>query len=169
MLCRDATREDAAAIGSVHVAAWRAAYDGLMPAEFLAALDPEHARRRWEQWLATGGSLLVVESNGAVAGFCLYGCSRDPDATAAVGEVIAINLHPAFWRQGLGRALLVAAASRLRAAGFTEATLWVLEGNQRARRFYETLGWQPDGVERVETHLTGSPLPELRYRIVIAD
>lgn len=35
-LVRAATVRDAGAIGSVHVAAWRAAYDGLMPREFLA-------------------------------------------------------------------------------------------------------------------------------------
>jgi RimJ/RimL family protein N-acetyltransferase len=107
MRCRDATVEDAAAIGHVHTAAWRAAYDGLMPSEFLATLDPHRAQERWEQWLRTGCSVVVVESQGEVAGFCLYGLSRDPDASPSIGEVIAINLHPTFWRRGLGRELLL--------------------------------------------------------------
>jgi RimJ/RimL family protein N-acetyltransferase len=143
MHCRDARFEDAAAIASAHVAAWRAAYDGLMPPRYLAALDANRARERWEQWLQAGCSVVVLEANGEVVGFCRYGPSRDSDSSQSIGEVIAINLHPASWRQGLGRKLLLAAISRLRAAGFTEATLWVLYGNERARRFYEALGWQP--------------------------
>ena len=63
------------------------------------------------------------------------------------------------------RDLLDRAASRLRGAGFTEATLWVLQGNERAPRFYEALGWQHDGAERTQTELTGSPLHEVRYRL----
>ena len=122
-LVRAATVRDAGAIGSVHVAAWRAAYDGLRPREFLAALDPSRARQRWEQWLREDCSVLVAESNGEVAGFCRYDRSRDADAIASIGELIAINFDPAHWRQGLGRELLLAAISRLRATGFAEATL----------------------------------------------
>lgn len=168
MHCRDARLEDAAAIASTHVAAWRAAYSGLMPPAFLAALDANRARQRWERSLRADCPVVVVETNGEVVGFCRYGPSRDSDASPSTGEVIAINLHPACWRQGLGRELLLVAISKLQAAGFTEATLWVLLGNERARRFYEALGWQPDGTERIETELTGSALHEVRYRLLLA-
>ena len=165
MPCRDARLEDAAAIAAAQVAAWRGAYHGLMPPAYLAALDANRARERWERWLRTGGPVMVVEAHGEVVGFCRYGASRDPDAGEVTGEVMAINLRPASWRQGLGRQLLLAAIGRLREAGFAEATLWVLRGNERARRFYQALGWQADGAERVETELTGSPLHEVRYRL----
>ncbi len=164
MRCRDARYDDAAAIASAQVEAWRAAYEGLMPPAFLAALDATRVRERWEQGLRTAVSVLVVEADGEVVGFCRYGPSRDADASQSIGEIVAINLHPTSWRQGLGRALLLEATSRLRAAGFTEATLWVVHGNERARRFYEAQGWRPDGGERVQTALTGSPLHEARYR-----
>ena len=164
MRCRDARIEDAAAIGRIHIAAWRAAYQGLMPPAFLAALDPVRAAERWERRLRAGGSVLLVESSGDAAGFCLHGLSRDEDASLSTGEILAINLDPAYWRRGLGRTLLREAMARLTTAGFSEATLWVLRGNDRARRFYEALGWQFDGTERVLTELTGSPLHEVRYR-----
>src|SRR5215475_10890763 len=102
MRCRDATFEDAAAIASAHVAAWRAAYDGLMPPAFLAALDVDRAVRRWEQSFQTACSVVVVEANSEVVGFCRYGPSRDSDGSPSTGEVIAINLRPEFWRRGLG-------------------------------------------------------------------
>src|SRR5262247_3939953 len=95
--CRDARFEDAAAIAAIHVAAWRAAYRGLMPADYLAALDADRARARWEQWLRTRCAVVVVEADGEVVGFCRYGPSRDEGSHSSTGEVIAINLRPEFW------------------------------------------------------------------------
>jgi hypothetical protein len=42
------------------------------------------------------------------------------------------------------------ARRRLHDAGFAEAILWVLQGNDRAARFYEGEGWVPDGATREE-------------------
>jgi uncharacterized protein (DUF952 family)/ribosomal protein S18 acetylase RimI-like enzyme len=162
-VCREAVPADAAALGHVHVAAWRGAYAGVMPAAFLAGLDPERFRQRWDGWLRAGATALVVESGAAIAGFCLHGRSRDADAGPTVGEVIGINVHPASWRQGLGRALFLESVARLR-RDFGEATLWVVRENQRARAFYETLDWRPDGTERTDYQLTGAAVHEVRYR-----
>jgi uncharacterized protein (DUF952 family)/ribosomal protein S18 acetylase RimI-like enzyme len=164
--CREATPADAAALGRVHVAAWRAAYGGVMPAAFLAGLDPERFRQWWERRLREGATALVIGSGSEVAGFCLHGPSRDADAGPSVGEIIAINLDPAFWRRGLGRALFLEGVARLR-RDHAAATLWVVRENQRARAFYETLGWQPDGAERTDTQLTGTPVHEVRYRATL--
>lgn len=171
MLIRDATVGDAPALATIHVAAWRAAYAGLMPADFLAGLDVEASRARWERGLQaeTGNSVLLVESEDQVAGFCIFGPSRDSDAPPHTDEVIAINLDPTFWRKGLGRGLLQESLSRLRARGFSEATLWVLHGNDRARRFHEALGWNLDGAEKHDTTHTGVPLHEVRYRLDLSN
>lgn len=73
-----------------------------------------------------------------------------------------------MWGTGRGRALLAAAEERLRGDGFDEAVLWVLAGNDRARRFYEAAGWAHDGSVRVDE--VGPPGPgriavdEARYR-----
>ena len=42
-------------------------------------------------------------------------------------------------------------------------TLWVLEANTRARRFYEKAGFAPDGTSK-PADLFGVMLPKLRYR-----
>jgi GNAT superfamily N-acetyltransferase len=165
MICRSAGVDDATALGVIHVDAWRAAYRGLMPDAFLSSLDADDARRRWERWLGAGATVRVVESGGRIVGFCTFGRSRDAGADPATGEVMAINVHPESWRKGVGRALLLEVTALLRADGFADATLWVVHGNERARRFYEVLGWRPDGGERVESGLTGSPLHEVRYRL----
>ena len=36
----------------------------------------------------------------------------------------------------------------MRSAGFRRATLWVIEENAEARRFYEAAGWRPDGLAK---------------------
>jgi GNAT superfamily N-acetyltransferase len=46
--------------------------------------------------------------------------------------------------------LMAEARDRLAEAGFGEAILWVLDGNDRARSFYEREGWSPDGATREE-------------------
>ena len=46
---------------------------------------------------------------------------------------------------------------------YDEATLWVLEENPRARRFYERAGWRTDG-ERKADERWGVRAPEVRYR-----
>ena len=43
-------------------------------------------------------------------------------------------------------------------------TLWVLETNERARRFYETAGWVHDGTVTSE-HVDCEMRPTIRYRV----
>lgn len=167
MVCRDAAVEDGLAIARVWQAAWQAAYSGLMPAEYLAGLDAAAAVPAFEAGLGADLSVLVLELDGNIVGFSGYGASRDPDARPETAEVIAINLHPSCWRRGLGRELLRETLQRLRTRGFSEATLWVVHGNARAREFYEAQGWLPDGVEKHDDKLTGFALHEVRYRVAL--
>ena len=59
-----------------------------------------------------------------------------------------------------------AALGRLAEAGFHQATLWVLDTNVRARRFYEAAGWSADGTVKRDERL-GFPIREVRYRRLI--
>jgi RimJ/RimL family protein N-acetyltransferase len=56
------------------------------------------------------------------------------------------------------------AVRALHEAGLDDITLWVLEGNERARRFYEACGFQPDGTRQLLD--IGGLVPEIRYRKV---
>lgn len=164
---RDAAVDDGPGIARVWVASWRAAYAGLMPAAYLDSLNAALALPAFERSLREGLSSLVAEVDGGIVGFTAYGDSRDADAAAGTGEVIAINLHPAHWRQGRGRELLGHTLRRLAKRGFQDASLWVLHGNANARRFYEALGWRADGAEKRDDRLTGFTLHEVRYRMAL--
>jgi GNAT superfamily N-acetyltransferase len=164
---RDAVPEDALEIARVWVSAWQAAYVGLMPAEYLSGLDARAASPAFQRNIQDDLAALVVEVDRDIVGFTAFGPSRDEDAVKAAGEVIAINLHPSRWRQGIGRGLLQQTLKRLQQRGHAEATLWVLHGNAPARRFYEALGWTADGAEKRDDTLTGFPLHEVRYRMTL--
>lgn len=51
-----------------------------------------------------------------------------------------LAVRPDHWGSGLGRG----AFARAEAAGASR--LWVLEGNERARRLYDSSGWRPSGT-----------------------
>ena len=88
------------------------------------------------------------------------------DDPRRVGEIYAVYLLPEEWGRGGGRALLGHAISALAAAGFEDASLWVLETNRRARGFYEHEGWRHDGATKQERF--GERVTEVRYRRPLA-
>jgi ribosomal protein S18 acetylase RimI-like enzyme len=160
---RHATVADAPAMGRLVVRAWQAAYRGHMPDAYLDALRPEDRAAYWDGVLrreGRRGAVLVVERDGEVVGFAAAGPSPDPEGA---GELYAINVDPAYWGTGAGRALLEAARDELARLGFAETVLWVLPANARARRFYERAGWASDGAERT-ADVFGVTVPEVRYR-----
>ncbi len=168
MQIRTAVAEDAAQIADVHVRSWQVAYRGLMPQEYLDGLDPAQRAEMWARITSRADGnrrgVLVAEDETAVEAFVAFGPTRDegedPDQ---VGEIAAIYAAPGAWSTGCGRALMAAALHALARAGYQEVSLWVLDANARARRFYEAAGFHHDGAEQVDQS-DGFPLRELRYR-----
>lgn len=164
---RRAAEADARVIAEVHVRSWQAAYVGQVPDGFLASLSADDREPVWREilsvtaWPASG--TLVLTDSGSVVGFAHFCPSRDPDAHSTTGELTSIYLAPEAWGRGGGRLLLDQAVGSLREAAFTEATLWVLDTNHRARLFYEAAGWSTDGAEKTDER-RGFPLTEVRYR-----
>jgi GNAT superfamily N-acetyltransferase len=163
-LVRPAVLQDAHAIAAVHVATWRDAYAGVLPDDLLDGLNVDERAKTWRGRLAAlpaGLFVFVFELDADVLGFVSGGPQRDG---GAAGEVYAMYVDPGSQGRGSGRQLLQAAVDCLTRAGFTEARLWVLAGNYRARGFYESQGWQPDGTEQPWTYPgVGESLTEVRY------
>lgn len=162
---RVATPGDGFAIAAVQVASWRAAYAGIIPAGHLAAMSAAERAERHTRRIAQPPPRsvdLVAEQDDSVVGWAGAGPSRDSDVDITVtGEIYAIYADPAVWSTGVGAALMAAALDHLRTAGFGAATLWVLERNDRARRFYERWGFHTDGGRQIIE--VGPGVPEVRY------
>ncbi|ASU78574.1 GNAT family N-acetyltransferase [Actinopolyspora erythraea] len=169
---RPARYHDAHAIGEIHVASWRAAYAGVLPAEFLARLSVTDRRRAWRERLRTLSdrvTVLVAEEREHVLGFAVTGPSRDRDAERDTGELQSLYLHPRHWRRGWGARLHERAPRVLHHEGYAGITLWVLTANDHARRFYEHSGWECLGTTRTDTlGDSGVRAEEVRYRYVPA-
>ena len=160
MEVRTASARDAESVERIRVRGWQVAYRHVLPPHELDAMPVDPSR--WARRLArppAGWSTFVAEEDGRVVGFASVGPSRDE---GGIGELYAIYVDPDAWSTGAGRALIRCAEERL-ASEYAEATLWVLEDNPRARRFYEAAGWRPDGARKVEDRW-GVAAAEVRYR-----
>ena len=91
---------------------------------------------------------------------CLGKC-RDEDKDASYGEIWGIYLLPEDWNKGIGSYFINWGLNELKKRGYKRVTLWVLEENVNARRFYEKIGFKHEGT-RKELDL-GKKLTELRY------
>jgi ribosomal protein S18 acetylase RimI-like enzyme len=161
---RRATSSDADALAKVHIDAWRMAYRGLVPGSYLDSLDYARRAERWRESLAAGaGETYVAEGDQGMLGFLTLGACRDPElAGEPVGEIWGIYLAPRHWRRGIGRLLCRRGEEMLASRHYTQAVLWVFDGNQAARGFYEAMGYGTDGASKVLN--PGAPLKAIRYR-----
>jgi ribosomal protein S18 acetylase RimI-like enzyme len=164
---RKARVEDAYGIALVHVRSWQVAYRGHMPDEFLDELDVEKRTNMWRQLTQEPDKIILLaeDTEQNIVGFSLLGPSHDADAIPNTAEVAAIYVHPDKWHQGVGRALLTASLDESRKCKFDQVTLWVLEGNQRARAFYESSGFIQDGTIKDDDHWKTFAVREIRYRL----
>jgi GNAT superfamily N-acetyltransferase len=165
---RRAIPADAGAVAEIAVRGWQAAYRGLMPDDFLAGLSVAGREVAWREMLdrdvGGGAPAWLAERDDRAVGFASSGPPRDADVPLPGAELYAVYVLPQEWRSGIGRSLVQTAAAYWRERSTTQLVLWVLEGNARARAFYEAMGWRPDGG-RQQLEIAGANLAEIRYRM----
>jgi ribosomal protein S18 acetylase RimI-like enzyme len=140
---RHAELGDIPSLIALHERCWRISYAGIADA------DAKFARPRaeWERvWREILDRTWVAEEGGAIAGFVVFGASRDAEADARTGEIQALYVDPDRQGGGFGRLLADHAASALAADGYRRVTLWTFEHNPASRGFYARLGFAFDGT-----------------------
>jgi GNAT superfamily N-acetyltransferase len=190
VVIRSASAADAAQVAVVMRDSWFAAYGGIIaPAIIDRATSPDGGARirqsfrirPWQRMIAA-----VADRQGqqrqqgqegdepGIVGYASFGPERDVLGTpwpypltpagsdGLIAELYALYVHPAWWSTGTGRALMDRVLAKVRMAGYASITLWVLEANARARRFYQRAGFAPDGARHVLDDLGG--VTEIRYR-----
>ena len=183
VVIRSASPADAAQIAAVMRDSWFAGYDGIIaPAIIDRATAPDGGARirqsfrirPWQRMIAAVARRPAPAGATRIVGYASFGPERDvldmpwpypltPAGSAGeIAELYALYVHPAWWSTGTGRALMDQVLAKVRAAGYAYITLWVLEANARARRFYQRAGFAPDGARHVLDDLGG--ITEIRYR-----
>jgi ribosomal protein S18 acetylase RimI-like enzyme len=161
-----ATVDRAEDIGYVHAMSWQSAYQGIVPQEYLANITPEKRADMYRKTLPSSqDEYYIAYLDEQPMGMLVLGKSRDEDASESVGEIYAIYLLADYWDQGYGKQLMNYAINRLRELSCRTVTLWVMEENNRARRFYERYGFVLDGSKK-ELNL-GKPFVIVRYAFSI--
>ena len=152
---------DLMAVGAVHQRSRADAYAHILSPETLAARPAEWFGEWWTErhrWERDTHHLTVADRAGEVVGFTYVG----PSETPGCAELYAIHVLPDVLGTGVGHLLMANALPQLAAVGGDRAVLWVLEANNRARRFYDREGWTPDGATRVEP-VNDEPVRQVRY------
>ncbi|MEV6281387.1 GNAT family N-acetyltransferase [Kribbella sp. NPDC051770] len=154
---------DAEAGAWCHLLCWQEAYAGLLDPERLREkTDPAGIGRRTERWVGAIEAGVVrwlafnpgqdVPIQDRVIGFSSPGPGRDPNAPTPL-ELYSVYARQAWWGSGLGQRLLDVAIGR------EAASLWLLEGNDRALAFYRRNGFAEDGAREDEEFFG---VPEIR-------
>jgi GNAT superfamily N-acetyltransferase len=154
---RAARDADLDPIGRLHYRSRVDAYAGFLPPSALAFGSPDSMAEWWTErfrWERDDHRMTVAVDGDRIVGFSYLG----PDETPGVMILNAIHVDPAYVGHGVGKRLMVDALAHLG----ERAVLWVLAGNDRARRFYARGGWTFDGTTRVEDW-GGVPVSQLRY------
>jgi GNAT superfamily N-acetyltransferase len=148
---------------------WRVGYRGLLSDAILDGLDDARGTTQWVRWLRYGYEnaglraefRVTTDAARQIVGVSAFGADRDLPNDAIRGELWTLYVAPSHWGRGYGHALLRDAEEALAATGRRDLALWVLEGNDRARRFYEGAGWRDDDGRKP---FGDSGLYEVRYR-----
>ncbi|PXW97944.1 L-amino acid N-acyltransferase YncA [Sphaerotilus hippei] len=162
---RPATLRDAKAIAEIHVAASRAALQGILPDDHLNSLSVEKRQAFWREAIdLCEPQVWVASANGQILGFVGYDRSRDERTPPTTGELWAIYAAPAHWSTGVGLALWDAARDGLIEEGCTKATLWLPLRNERALRFHELAGFKREMKSARTTVVGGTKIEEIRLQ-----
>ncbi len=156
-------RTDVRELLRVNVLAWRAAYDGLVPEDVLAAMDPEPDEERvdgaYEGLQADREGVFVADDDGVV-GYAYARWAPAMETKSFVGEAEAglkeLYVHPDRWGEGVGTALL----SRVEDAlpdRIERLKLETISGNDVGESFYRSRGFEAVGEDTFDLESTSVP------------
>ncbi|GEP11650.1 GNAT family N-acetyltransferase [Methylobacterium gnaphalii] len=157
---RRARPDDIGMLSAVFEAAWREAYQGVIPGVALQKFIAKRGPSAWRGMIGRGRGLAAMEFGDQVVAYAAYGRSRDRTLTAE-GEVDELYVAPEYQGIGLGSRLFRAVRNDLADHGLARVGVWALADNDRARAFYEALGGRP-GPEAIE-RVSGACLPKVAY------
>jgi ribosomal protein S18 acetylase RimI-like enzyme len=163
---REATPEDVEGLAKVQVLSWRMAYQGKIPASYLEAMTIDQKAEEWIRILENNKTktIVVQKTDKGIVGFVNFGNYRDDDLPKEeVAEIRALYVHPEHLREGIGRKLAELAIQDCKKKGYKQVALWVLDSNESAQRFYQSLGFRLDGGMKIDKKIPNVELREFRF------
>ncbi|MFA5536584.1 MAG: GNAT family N-acetyltransferase [Bacillota bacterium] len=159
---RIADIQDAVSMSIVHADSWKKAYQGLLPDEYLNGIRDT----RWVDMLTKGledntmKAWVATIRDKIIACTCV-GNSRYQGYEGQL-ELISIYVLPEYWNLGTGTLLINKVLEYALNNNYLEVGLWVLDGNNRAIRFYEKNDFF-NNDDTISCLIGGNPTIEKRY------
>ncbi len=147
-----ASPADAGVLAEIWHLGWLDGHADSVDPELVAVRTGSEFHRRMNERIT---EVSVARHNGEPAGFVLV----------VENEVEQIYVSRDHRGAGIAQALLAHAEQQIAAAGFNEAWLAVVAGNDRARAFYSKQGWADEGAFEYEAASVGGTIavPSHRY------
>ncbi len=165
MKIRVANKKDAKGVAKVHIDTWRACYKGIIPDSYLDSFNYAERTKGWKKGLCDKSQFnFVAEEMQEIVGWITYGINRDK-RPEDIFEIYGIYVLPEYWGSNVGSSLFTSAMNDLEMRSPEIITLWVLEKNIRAKKFYQQNGYKLDGVTE-QINIGGKDLTEVRYEKV---
>jgi GNAT superfamily N-acetyltransferase len=159
---RLAVPEDALDMAEIGMRSWEVAYKDIIPADFIREKNATRLEQYKRIITDENANHYVIQKHGKTVGIMWIAPSPDDDMGNDCYDVHAVYLHPDYFRQGIGKQAMDFAFDKARSLGKTIITVWVLEENIDAIRFYEKCGFKPDGKSKPREY--GKTLTLIRMR-----
>ena len=117
------------------------------PVAFGSTYQKEVARTTadWQRWLSPGATFVLEDAARALG--IVAGVHDETDS--AVVHLMAMWVSPALRGSGAADALVAAVFLWAKSEGAASVQLKVIQGNDRARGFYERMGFRATGQEEI--------------------
>lgn len=166
MLIRPADADDTESLAALAAETFIETYGETMPDSDLEAHLARHMSREAFDDLLRHDAFLVAEHDGELVGFVQFGKGHVLEGEPARGDQALRRLYvkSAFHSRGVGAALMDATLDCASMKAAPRIWLDVWEHNHRARRFYESYGFEIAGRFRME--LASGPADSLELVMV---
>ncbi|MGN0972333.1 MAG: GNAT family N-acetyltransferase [Aristaeellaceae bacterium] len=162
-IIRAARTGDALSLAGVKSRYVRALYRGYLPADFLKQLHETYYLEQVQGWLAEACQVEVLEVDGEVTGYVVYGA--DPE-NEGCGMIMEAAILPASG--GMDKAVLMNAVMGKLRKQYARVHVWTMRDNLRARFLFDRFGFRRDGAQRTAT-VEGQTMDVIRLTYTAAD
>ena len=153
-------------VATAHLLAWQKTFKGILSKDLLSSLNIYEFLSNWKQHLENEKrkNFVVLNDKNIAIGFISFESAEENNQWS---EIIGIYIHPDYWDQGYGKALMKKAVTELKnARKYSKIILWTMTANVSARNFYEKAGFKLDATTRISVR-KGEQFEECRYSLTL--
>ncbi len=145
---RLAAPDDAQRSADIHGRSWMFAYGDIVGKDLIESYNARWPFV-WAKMLENNTDTHYVILDGdMIVGFTSINPSRDADVSDEMFELTGLYLDPNHIGKRYGKQAMDFVKHEASTRGYTAISLWVLDQNDRAKRFYEKEGFIPDGSKK---------------------